>query len=189
VQNSFALSAGCAAAVLSCPFYGVTPKRLCRRLLPGFRWVFLSRPRHTWMAGLSRGCRLGVVTGVSVRPKPRLANLGLSMTSKRFLRSGLRCMPDGTVEIITGKERRRRWSVEEKLRIVAEAEEPGVRIAEVAARHEVYPSLLFNWRRQVREGRLAPRCLPQFVCVLRALLALHTKNDLSSHSPPRLYSI
>ena len=28
-------------------------------------------------------------------------------------------------------------------RIVAEAEEPGVRIAEVAARHEVYPSLLF----------------------------------------------
>jgi len=27
------------------------------------------------------------------------------------------------------------WSVEEKLRIVAEAEEPGARIAEVAARH------------------------------------------------------
>jgi transposase len=48
-------------------------------------------------------------------------------------------MPDGTVEIITGKERRRRWSVEEKLRIVAEAEEPGARITEVAARHEVYP--------------------------------------------------
>jgi hypothetical protein len=56
-------------------------------------------------------------------------------------------MPDGRVEIITGKERRRRWSVEEKLR------------------HEVYPSLLFNWRRQVREGRLGPRCLPQFVPV------------------------
>ena len=40
-----------------------------------------------------------------------------------------------------------------------------MRIAEVAARHEVYPSLLFNWRRQVREGRLGPRCLPQFVPV------------------------
>jgi transposase len=74
-------------------------------------------------------------------------------------------MPDGTVEIITGKERRRRWSVEEKLRIVAEAEEPGARITEVAARHEVYPSLLFNWRRQLREGRLGSRCLPQFVPV------------------------
>jgi transposase len=74
-------------------------------------------------------------------------------------------MPDGTVEIITSRERRRRWSLEEKLRIVAEAEEPGARIAQVAARHEVYPSLLFNWRRQVREGRLGRGCVPQFVPV------------------------
>jgi transposase len=74
-------------------------------------------------------------------------------------------MPDGTIEIITGKERRRRWSVEEKLRIVAEADEPGARIAEVAARNEVYPSLLFSWRRQVREGRLVPNHRPQFVPV------------------------
>ena len=63
-------------------------------------------------------------------------------------------MLDGTVEIITGKERRRRWSIEEKLRIVSEVEEPGARVTDVAERHEVYPSLLFNWRRQVREGRL-----------------------------------
>lgn len=55
-------------------------------------------------------------------------------------------MPDGTVDNNTSKERRRRWSVEEKLRIVAEVEEPGAGITEVAARHEVYPSLLFNWR-------------------------------------------
>ena len=65
-------------------------------------------------------------------------------------------MPDGTIEIITGKERRRRWSVEEKLRIIAEADEPGARIAEVAARNEVYPSLLFSWRRQVRRVGLSP---------------------------------
>jgi transposase len=65
-------------------------------------------------------------------------------------------MPHGTIEIITGKERRRRWSSEEKLRIVAESEEQGARVTEVAARHEVYPSLLFSWRRQVREGRLGP---------------------------------
>ena len=74
-------------------------------------------------------------------------------------------MLDGTVEIITGKERRRRWSTEEKLRIVAEAEEPGARVTDVAARHEVYPSLLFNWRRQVREGRLMPDSEPSFVPV------------------------
>ena len=63
-------------------------------------------------------------------------------------------MTGGTIEIITGKERRRRWSAEDKLRIVAEAEEPGACIKAVASRHDVYPSLLFYWRRQVREGRL-----------------------------------
>jgi transposase len=60
----------------------------------------------------------------------------------------------GTIEIITGRERRRRWSSEEKLRIVAETEEAGARVTEVAARHGVYPGLLFTWRRQVRDGLL-----------------------------------
>jgi transposase len=63
-------------------------------------------------------------------------------------------MLDRAIEIITGKERRRRWSAEEKLRIVGETAERGARVTDVAARHDVYPSLLFNWRRQVREGRL-----------------------------------
>jgi len=74
-------------------------------------------------------------------------------------------MADGTIEIITGRERRRRWSTEEKLRIVAEAEAPGARLTDVAARHEIYPSLLFNWRRQVREGRLVADAPPHFVPV------------------------
>jgi transposase len=60
----------------------------------------------------------------------------------------------GTIEIITGRERRRRWSVEEKLRLVAETEEVGARVTEVAARHGVYPGLLFTWRRQARDGLL-----------------------------------
>jgi transposase len=60
----------------------------------------------------------------------------------------------GRIEIITGRERRRRWSLDEKLRIVAETDEAGVRVSEVAARHGVYPGLLFTWRRQVRDGLL-----------------------------------
>jgi len=36
------------------------------------------------------------------------------------------------MEIITGVERRRRWRVEEKLRIVAECERPGACLAAVA---------------------------------------------------------
>ena len=63
-------------------------------------------------------------------------------------------MLNGVVEIIGGRERRRRWGLEEKLRIVAETQEAGACVREVAARHDVHPSLLHNWRRQVREGRL-----------------------------------
>ena len=61
---------------------------------------------------------------------------------------------DGVVEIITGREGRRRWSTADKLRIVAETQEPGVLIRAVAARHDVCASLLFTWRRQAREGVL-----------------------------------
>lgn len=39
------------------------------------------------------------------------------------------------VEIITGHERRRRWSMADKLRIPAECGAPGMRVSEVAARH------------------------------------------------------
>ena len=41
-------------------------------------------------------------------------------------------MGNGTIEIITGRERRRRWSIEEKLRLVGETEEAGARVTEVA---------------------------------------------------------
>jgi transposase len=74
-------------------------------------------------------------------------------------------MSQGTVEIIGGRERRRRWSVEEKLRIVGETHEAGVCVRAVAARHDVYPSLLHYWRRQEREGRLRAIEAPSFVPV------------------------
>jgi transposase len=74
-------------------------------------------------------------------------------------------MSRGTVEIIGGRERRRRWSVEEKLRIVGETHERGACVRAVAARHDVYPSLLHYWRRQVREGRLGAIEAPDFVPV------------------------
>ena len=69
------------------------------------------------------------------------------------------------MEIITGVERRRRWRLEEKLRIVAEAERPGASFNDVARRHEVSRGLLWNWRRQVREGELAAEPMPVFVPV------------------------
>ena len=70
-----------------------------------------------------------------------------------------------TVEIISGVERRRRWRLDEKLRIVAELELPGACFAEVARRHDVSRGLLWNWRRQVRSGALAPTTGVQFLPV------------------------
>jgi transposase len=74
-------------------------------------------------------------------------------------------MMDGVVEIITGRERRRRWSVEEKLRIVAETQEAGARVSAVAARNGLCESLVFAWRRQVREGILVRSETPVFLPV------------------------
>ncbi len=74
-------------------------------------------------------------------------------------------MADGRIEIIDGKARRRRWSASEKLRIVAETHERGATVRAVAARHDVYPSLLRTWRRQAREGQFAPAPAAQFVPV------------------------
>jgi len=70
-----------------------------------------------------------------------------------------------TVEIITGVERRRRWRVDEKLRIVGELDEPGACFAEVARRHDLSRGLLWNWRRQVRSGALAAISGVQFLPV------------------------
>jgi transposase len=70
-----------------------------------------------------------------------------------------------TVEIIGRRERRRRWSVADKHRIVEESHEPGACVRAVAARHDVYPSLLHYWRRQVREGRLGSIEAASFVPV------------------------
>lgn len=74
-------------------------------------------------------------------------------------------MSGNRIEILNGRERRRRWSVEEKLRIVAESREPGASVGGVAARHDVYPNLLSTWRNLERRGRLVPALPTRFVPV------------------------
>ena len=55
---------------------------------------------------------------------------------------------------VLGTERRRRWSLQDKLRIVDETMQPGMTVTEVARRHGLAPSVVFTWRRLAREGRL-----------------------------------
>ena len=52
--------------------------------------------------------------------------------------------------LITGIERRRRWSREERAEILAAVDEPGAVVAEVARRADVCTSLVYKWRREAR---------------------------------------
>jgi len=56
------------------------------------------------------------------------------------------------IEVITGRERRRRWAPEEKARITAESLEPGANVAAVARRNGVSIGLLHYWRKCVRDS-------------------------------------
>jgi len=58
------------------------------------------------------------------------------------------------VEVITSVERRRRWSAQEKLRLVAESYQAEGGVGEGSGRAGLHRSLLQRWRRQVRDGAL-----------------------------------
>ena len=75
----------------------------------------------------------------------------------------------GRLEVLEGPTGRKRRSDGEKTRIVAESLVPGVRVAEVARRHGVTRWQVYDWRRRVRDGRLA---LPESVAAPPAFAAL-----------------
>jgi transposase len=63
----------------------------------------------------------------------------------------------GRMTLITGEERRRRWSGDERSRILAAIDEPGAVIAEVARREDVCTSLIYKWRREARSAASTSR--------------------------------
>jgi transposase len=70
-------------------------------------------------------------------------------------------------EVLTGPERRRRWSAEEKAGIVAEAMLPGAKVSEIARRHGISRGLLYTWRREAEQQTTAST-LPELVPVVMA---------------------
>ena len=85
----------------------------------------------------------------------------------------------GRVEVVEVR-RRRKWSVEEKLRIVAESELPGVAPVDVAHRYDISTGLLYTWKRMA-EGRPARSGEPV------ALVPVHVAEPQSAlrGRPPR----
>jgi transposase len=56
------------------------------------------------------------------------------------------------LEITSRTGRRRRFSADDKARIVDETLGPGVVVSEIARRHGLTPQQLFGWRRQARQA-------------------------------------
>ncbi|TIM04506.1 transposase [Mesorhizobium sp.] len=54
------------------------------------------------------------------------------------------------VTLLTGPERRRRWSEADQCRILAAAFAPGATVVAVARTYDVATSLIYKWRRAVR---------------------------------------
>lgn len=73
------------------------------------------------------------------------------------------------LEIISGTGRRRRFSADDKSRIIEETLAAGAVVSEIARRHGLTPQQLFGWRRQARQSasaaadREAPRFVPAVV--------------------------
>ena len=59
------------------------------------------------------------------------------------------------VEVLTGPERRRRWSAAEKQAIIAESLAVGAVVSAVARCHGISPQQLFGWRAKARSGAAA----------------------------------
>ena len=58
------------------------------------------------------------------------------------------------IELPEHAERRRRWSSDDKARIVEASFETGVSVCSVVRQYGIAKGLLFTWQRQAREGRL-----------------------------------
>lgn len=69
-------------------------------------------------------------------------------------------------EVLNGPERRRRWSFEEKSRIVAESLVPNAVASTVARRYGIHRNQLYAWRRELGLATtVATTSLPEFVPV------------------------
>jgi len=73
-----------------------------------------------------------------------------------------------TIEVISGKERRRRFNDAEKVKILEEWESGQMSMKSLAAKYGLSNSLLYVWRNKLRNDSLttnSPRVPPGFVAV------------------------
>jgi len=78
----------------------------------------------------------------------------VAAVDREQLRSSHTRAPEVYAEVLPGPERRRRWSTEEKLRILAQSLAPGSSVSLVCRLHGISSGQLYTWRRLFRSGEL-----------------------------------
>jgi transposase len=101
------------------------------------------------------------------------------------------------IEVITGQRRRRRWTAQEKARIVSESFEEGANISEVARRNGVVRGLLTVWRHKLAAAagvsargfvpvRIASEGSPAMACEPGRVAAANTRLREMASPPGQL---
>lgn len=90
------------------------------------------------------------------------------------------------VEVLGGVGRRRRWSQDDKVRIVEETLAPGAKVTEVARRNGIAASVVFTWRRQARTVEKVGSCFApvQIAAAETGEQAVNVTADDSSRARP-----
>ena len=91
--------------------------------------------------------------------------------------------------LITGTDRRRRWSEEEKVAILVEAFAPGASPIDVARRWEVSTGLLYTWRKKAAAPDSEPVFLPAVVAEPEAPRAVSEPPARACDKPPPIIEI
>jgi len=89
----------------------------------------------------------------------------------------------GRAEILTGVERRRGWSDEQKRAILLEVATSGLGVSAVARQHDILPQQIYAWRRAFRLAAMTDRDGPSFLPV--TIMPAAAEDPAQPESPAR----
>ncbi|HUH61668.1 MAG TPA: transposase [Terracidiphilus sp.] len=103
------------------------------------------------------------------------------------------------VTLLTGPERRRRWSEEDRGRILAAAFAPGAVVKDIARQYDVSTSLIYKWKREAVPAQIGPGFAPAIVvnepssgpaapeaAVITVILVRGVQVRIAAHAPAPL---
>jgi transposase len=98
------------------------------------------------------------------------------------------------IQVVTGLDRRRKWSEELKATIVSESMSPGATVLSVARKYDIHPRAIFRWKAQlIAEAAVAPA--PAMLVPLgpkkrgRKPKAIATATALDVVPPPKVFAV